>query len=388
MILRICGLKDKIGTWQDVANILNDTLDKNWNECTYRKKYSNFNKMLDGNKELILKDNNYIKQLEKEQEAIRKERIKLQTLNVERNRIDRAEARQELFYEYVGQAVSTLPLPDFKLLPPVSTISTETYYLCCISDTHYGATFKCQNNEYSPSIFEDRLSHLGNYLVNFIQEKHINKIHIACLGDTLQGLLRVSDLKLNDSSLVVSLVNFSRLIASFLNEISAYAVVEYYHVPTSNHTQMRPFSTKANEIPDEDLEYVVSNYIKDLCKFNERIFVNIADSGKQYLVANIPLNNVYMMHGHTIKNFDSALKDLSELVQDTVDYLVIGHYHTGIEKCVSEGICHDKEILVCPSFVGSDPYADSLMKGSHPSVKIYGFNELYGHTETYKYILD
>ena len=33
---------------------------------------------------------------------MRKERMKLQTANIERNRVDRNESRQEMYYEYVG----------------------------------------------------------------------------------------------------------------------------------------------------------------------------------------------------------------------------------------------------------------------------------------------
>ena len=41
------------------------------------------------------------------------------------------------------------------------------------------------------------------------------------LGDTLQGLIRMSDLKANDMEVVKCVVEISRLLAAFLNEISA-----------------------------------------------------------------------------------------------------------------------------------------------------------------------
>ena len=46
LIYRICEDKDQIGTWSDVADILNDLLNVNYSESTYRKKYSAFQKML------------------------------------------------------------------------------------------------------------------------------------------------------------------------------------------------------------------------------------------------------------------------------------------------------------------------------------------------------
>jgi hypothetical protein len=173
-----------------------------------------------------------------------------------------------------------------------------------------------------------------------------------------------------------------------MNRSSEFVEVDYYHVPSANHTQTRPLGTKASEVADEDLEYVIGHYIKDLCRYNNRINVTLADEGKQYLEIDIDGFEVLAMHGHQIRNMETALKELSVLRRSFCDYLIIGHFHNGKEIPSYEGCCHDTEVLVCPSFVGSDPYSDSIMKGSKAAVKIYGFDRLYGHTETYKIILN
>jgi hypothetical protein len=332
-------------------------------------------------------DDEYLNQIRKEKEEIRKERIKLQTVNIERNRVDRGESRQEFYYEYVSSVIEALPVPEFRQLFE-NRDEDVINYLVCLSDLHYGASFKSENNEYSPAIFKERLEYLSERIYDFITRKQLSKIHIACLGDTLQGLLRASDLKINDSSVVKATVEISRLIAQFLNSLSEFVKIEYYHVPSANHTQSRPLGTKASEIADEDLEYVISHYIEDLCRYNDRINVKLADEGKQYIEIDIEGFEVLAMHGHQIKNMDTSLKDLSMLRRSFCDYLILGHFHNGKEIPSAEGCCHDTEILVCPSFVGSDPYSDSIMKGSKAAVKIYGFDELYGHTETYKIILN
>ena len=94
------------------------------------------------------------------------------------------------------------------------------------------------------------------------------------------------------------------------------------------------------------------------------------------------------MHGHQIKNVESAVKDISILHKKFYDTILVGHLHSGKEIPSHEGVLGDSEILISPSFVGSDPYSDSLYKGSKASVKVYGFDKLYGHTETYKFILN
>ena len=316
---------------------------------------------------------------------MRKERIKLQTANVERNRIDRAQSRQEMFYEYVGNVIATLPLPEFE--PINYPIPNEEGYIVMLSDIHYGAVFKSENNEYSPEIAKRRMEVLAARLIDFVQKKSVQKLRIVFGGDSLQGVLRINDLRINDSTVVKSSVEVSRLIAQFLNCLSKYVQIEYYHVPAANHTQLRPLGSKANELMDEDLEYLIGNYIKDLCSINERINVHLADEGKQYIDVDIFNFNVTAMHGHQIKNIGSSIRDLSMLRGKMLDYLLLGHYHKNDRLPNHEGDCYDCEVLVASSFVGSDPYSDSIFKGSKPSVYIYGINKVYGYDETYKIIL-
>lgn len=326
------------------------------------------------------------KELDKKLADIRKERIKLQTANIERGRVDRNESRQEMYYEYVGSVVNSLPLPDFK--PILGEEISEINYLVGIADVHYGAKYKSVNNEYSPEITKERFEYLTGKLIEFVQEKNIGRLSIISLGDLIQGILRLSDLKINDSSIVKATVEICRLIANMLNELSAYTNIVYYHTPSANHTQIRVLNAKASELADEDLEYLMGNYIHDLCANNERITVKLAKEGEGFIEVYIPGNEIIAMHGHQIKNVENAIKDISILHKKFYDTVLLGHYHNGKEIPSHEGVLGDAEVLVSPSFVGSDPYSDSLCKGSKACVKVYGFNKLYGHTETYKIILN
>lgn len=389
LIYRICSKKDMIGSWQEVADILNELLGTEYTESKFRKQYQAFNKMLQANKDKFVESDNYSKELDKKYEDIRKERIKLQTVNIERNRIDRAESRQELYYEYIGKAIQALPLPEFYYNDiEMNRYNDEVEYLLTLADIHYGATFVSVNNEYSPEIAEERLQYLTDCIIEFIQLHNVKKLHIATLGDCIQGILRIKDLQLNDSSIVKATVQISRLIAQMLTSISRYCYVEYYHVPFANHTQLRVLGAKANELGEEDLEYVIGNYIKDLCSTNQRINVYLAKDNENFVKIPIHTFNIVAMHGHSIKTIESSIKDLSMLNREFIDYLILGHFHSGKEIPSYESVCNDCEILISPSFIGSDPYSDSLMKGAKSSVKIYGFDNISGHTETYKIILN
>lgn len=386
LIYRVCNSKDQIGSWQDVADILNGLLNTEYTESKFRKQFQAFQKMLNANQSKFVDSDKQLEELRKEKEEIRKERIKLQTANIERNRIDRGESRQELYYEYVGNVITCLPLPDFK--PLYNSNTKEINYVVGLADVHYGACYTSVNNEYSPEVAKRRFEYLTGKLINFIDEKHVNTLTIVSLGDLIQGILRLSDLKINDSSIVKATVEICRLVASMLNELSARANIVYYHTPSANHTQIRVLGAKASELADEDLEYLMGNYIHDLCANNERITVKLAKEGEGFIEVYVPGNDIIAMHGHQVKNVENVIKDISILHKKFYDTVLLGHYHNGKEIPSHEGILGDAEVLISPSFGGSDPYSDSICKGSKAAVKIYGFDKLFGHTETYKIILN
>ena len=373
-------------TWNEIADYMNKEfrLDETEykTEAAYRKQYNNARKFFEAG--VFSSDSEEKKRIEELQEEVKRERIKLQTLNLERNRLNRNEVRHELYYELIGSVVEALPVPDFK---PIEDDITDTKYLLCFGDCHFGAEFKCKNNEYSPVIFKERLELLAWNTIKFVLDHKLNTLQILTTGDDLQGILRMTDLQLNDTNVVKSLVEFCRLMAMFLNELSEYCNIEYYAVPQANHTQIRPIGSKANELAGEDLEYIIGNYIADLCKNNSRVKVNLANGEDDFVKIPIWNFNVYCMHGHTIKNVNNAIKDLSVLNREFIDYLILGHYHGGKEFVNNDAATIDTETIVVPSFIGGDPYSESLFKSSKSSAQILGFDSKYGHTETYKFIL-
>lgn len=374
-------------TWEDLAEVFNSELreeDETYNSSAYRKPYQQakvyyedvFSKMV---------DEGYSKQIQEKTRELQKERQKLNATKIEYNRDLRHESRFELYYENIKDAITTLPLPEF--YPIYSDLETQKEYVLGIADIHAGAKFESENNNYSLDECRRRFEVLLGEVIDFVKDKSLSKIKIIELGDTVQGLLRLSDLRLNETSVVEATVFISRVIAQFLNDLSAYCYIDYFHVPTANHSQTRNLGSRASELATEDVEYVISNYIKDLTSNNERITVTL-NSGKEYIKIPILDFECIAMHGHQIKNIDNALKDLSHLHRTFYDFCFFAHYHVGRELPVGETLLNDTEVIVCPSFIGSDPYSDSLLKGTKSACKIYGFDDYRGLTETYKFVLN
>ena len=386
-ILRICSMKEQNSwTWQDIADILNDALGYNYGESAYRKKVQHFQTMMADNETNLFKDDKYLQSLREAKLDLEKERQKTYATNVEMRRLIRQEARFELFYENVKNAIEALPMPKIK--QEFDSLENNKAYLLCLADIHAGAKFDLPVNSYSIDECERRFNVLLNQTVQYVKKNNIGLLHVVSLGDDIQGILRVSDLQLNETSVVEATVFVARMIANFLNQLSAYCYVDYYHVPASNHSQSRPIGTKASELATEDIEYVIANYIADMLVFNSRIDVNV-NFGNDYIEIPIFDYNIIAMHGHTVSNIETVLKDMSTLHGKLIDFIILGHLHTFKSTQGNERDNYDTEVFVCPSFQGTDPFAyKKLGKSSKAACKMLIFDEKYGCTGTEKFILN
>lgn len=384
LIYRIGSLKDSIGNWQDVADILNDLLDKNYSESKYRKDFQTFDRMFKANISKLTNNDIYLNSIKEQTEQLKKERQKLNTINLEYNRTIRKQSRFELFYDTIRDIIPKFEPIEYKDLP---IEKQDCEWLLGISDIHAGAEFDVGSNSYSFEECHRRFNVLRNYIINFIQEKKLNNIKILCLGDDIQGILRMTDLKINESTVPEAIVFVSRELSGLINSISTYCNVDYYHCPTANHSQNRPLNSKANELCTEDIEYVIGNYIKDSLSNNKRVNVHL-NFGKEYIEFNIFDYNVIAMHGHQLRSVDEAIKNITFANRKLYDYLILGHFHSKMETSNMEDGDIDIETIVCPSFVGTCPYAKKIFKGAKSSCILLKFDKKYGHIDTKKIILN
>jgi len=333
---------------------------------------------------LTTEEDDFIHQLEEKIEKLEKERKKLQATKIEKNRNQRIESRFELLYENIKDAIETIEPPIFA---PVYPTNMKQEHVVVMSDVHYGSTFVGVTNQYSREECVKRFNKLLGELIVYVKENKVSKIKLINGGDSLQGMLRISDVRMNDIPVVDALVEFSKIMIVFLNDLSKYCNVEYYHVNSANHTELRLLNASAGQMAVEDMEKIIVNYISDSLVSNERVSVNT-----QFNQDNIQFKildyNVIALHGHQLNNVKTALRDLSDKYDKPFDFLILGHYHSGVEMVVGERKTYAKEVLVCPSFIGTCPYADKLMVGGKSTVKIHMFEEGKGRRRTENIVLN
>ena len=143
LIYRITGEKDQIGSWQDVADILNELLGTEYTESKFRKQRQAFDKMLVANQSKFVDSDAQLREIQLAQRELEKERKKLQTEKLEYNKWLREDARDELITEKISEAISSLP----KLSSPVRIEPTfnKKSWILAISDCHYGCEFEIKD---------------------------------------------------------------------------------------------------------------------------------------------------------------------------------------------------------------------------------------------------
>lgn len=384
LIYRICSNKDKIGSWQDVADILNGLLGTEFTESKFRKQFQAFEKMLEANREKFIDGDAQLEEIRLATETLKKERLKLQATKLSESRYNRQDSRFELFYENIKDAIIRLEQPK---LIRTSINESDTQYILGFGDIHYGATYKSVNNEYSREECKRRFGVLLSYMEGFIESENISHLKIINVADTIQGILRLTDLQINDIPVVDSVVEISRILAEFLNELSASCSIEYYHAPQANHSQTRPLGSKASEVATEDMERIIINYVSDLLSNNDRVEV-ITNFEKDYVDIKIFDFECFATHGHKIKDVKGVISDMSNRNRKFYSYAFLGHTHSANEIIVGEDEFSNKEVLTIPAFIGSDPYADSLFVGSKGMAKLYLFDRKYGKIMSKNIILN
>jgi hypothetical protein len=383
--IRLCDNKDKYSlTWETIKDIINAEIGEKNGESVYRKWWYSFYQGLEYSKTKNIESDEVLNELETKKIELLEERKKLQTIRTEYNKIAREKARRELLFDSLKDSFEKLDVPEYEYhtLP-----NSDREFVLSFGDIHFGKQFKSIANEYNEEIASQRLFDLVGQFIPVIEKEQIHKVHLINLGDSIEGAtLRVSQLKSLQSGFVDQFIKFSKLYAKFIRELSKYVNVEVHHVGSSNHTELRAFNTGRGEMPQEDLERAIGEYLKDVLEGNERVNVHIYEDG----IAKFKIFDyeVFALHGHQIAGKKNAIHNLTMLHKRFIDYLFIGHYHHGNNLTVSAGDSHNIEVIQTSSIMGSDEYSDKLMTGAKAGAELHIFEKGKGRIIQYNFILN
>ena len=380
-IFRICSVKDEIGTWQTVADIINNALSCSHSESYYRKLYQRYKftyHKIDDDSDT---DNDLYKTLRFERRELEKERKRFQTEKLEYNRWLRENARDELIAEKIAEAIKETPIVRIPLPNEFERYSKRhkssgKIGILCFGDEHFGTFFEVKGlyghtiNSYSPEIFFKRMWDLLAQTVDIVNKEQLGTICVYNMGDFSDGILRVSQLMKLRYGIIEGSVLYAKFIVNWLNELTKHVKVRFQMVK-GNHTELRMLGQPKGTFNKENTDIIVREIIKLCLKDNPNF--NYIENPTGYIYEIIYDKHILGIHGE-VKNMEQSLKDFSNTYDVKIDYLIAGHLHHEESTVIGR----DKEVIRVPSIIGIDDYSMSLNKTSNPGALFLVMQEGYG----------
>lgn len=254
--MRIGNDKDQIGTWQDVANIINDLTGNDFGESTYRKKYTSFQKMLNANQNKFVDTEAQLRELDIQKRELERAKIQFRDERNAWQRQNYIDARVEQKLDYLEDELKSQGKVNFELFDIQNEpIGSNNDLLVILSDLHVGQCFDSHFGKYNSSIAKQRL---GEYLQKIIRIKDIHnseKCFVSLQGDLLSGSIHKVLAVTNRENVIEQIKLASELISSFCYELTKYfSHVELSNV-SGNHSRI---DRKEDALHDERLDDLIA----------------------------------------------------------------------------------------------------------------------------------
>lgn len=382
-IHKIYGKKEELGyTNKECAELINSEFGTNFQESYLRGIHKNYSLGYEDGLEKGLSSakNNFSEENEILRE-IKIERNKLQVEKQEINKLVRDYSRVDLRFEQVIKAIKNL---EPFTLPEVSSVEHcgDTEGILTLSDQHFGKNCLIRGlnneiiNEYNEEVFKERMWKVFSEVVDIIYKEKINTLHIAMLGDSIEGMLRISTLAQLKHGMIDQCMQFAEFMANWFNELSEYCKLDI-HYTLGNHSETRILNSKSGDFPEENLERIVVFYLKARLADNHNIIIN--DSKAGFIYFNCLGTNVMASHGQNEKNLEQAVKDYSFIYKEDINLFISGHLHHSFSKSIGMNC----EVIKAPSLCSVDEYSMKLRRTSGAGALLFVIEEGKGKTITY-----
>ena len=251
---------------------------------------------------------------------------------------------------------------------PAFAIGKRTLVLC-IADCHFGAEWIVRGlrgeilNRYNPEVFAERMDDLLLQVRDIIDRESISDVQLLLCGDSLDGMLRPSQLMKLRWGVIESCMRFSEHMAQWIAALSQYATVSVCGVD-GNHTETRSLNSKRGDFPGENLEKVIFWFLAERLKDVPGVLVDSITEQQKHLT--VQGFSILLTHGTDIKSLENAAKQTMLLYGESIDYLICGHKHREQEYVSGYTDQGNAVVIRVPSLCGMDEYAQRLGYGGKP----------------------
>lgn len=366
LILRIGQQKDLIGTWEDVAEVLNKLLGYEYKSSKYRKDFQVFQRMLEANQSKFVDTDVQLEEIKIQTRELAKERQKLSDERVEFNRLIREEARKESFEELIKRVIGETVNPIEIDTREIQSYTSNNDLLVHLTDIHTGIEVNSYINTFNKDILAERIEKYTCEILS-IKETHNSENCYIVIGEILSGLIH-NNLRLqNNMDLIEQFKYISMLISEMLVILSKEFNSIYVYVTIGNHSRI--VARKEESLQGENFDLLLPFYLRASLQNINNVFIRDNEIEQSIAMFNVRGHNVFASHGDK-DNPSSVVQNWTMMFGIKPNIVLLGHRHTNGLTTV-----YDTKVIESGCVSGSDPYAISIRKSNKPEQTVSVINE-------------
>lgn len=374
-ILRICSQKDCIGTWDKVASILNENLNHNYNESTYRKKFQSYDALKEVATDSKVQeiDMEHINVLQEEQHNLYKQQIKTRDVLRELRANLRDEARIENLLDCIREDTVRYN-PEIRPYQGIDNSYNEA--VLCIGDWHCGDEVHNFYNDFNLQILERRVEQLCHKTIKYCQQHRVRVLNVINLGDMIQNAIHTTCRVQNEIDAIDQVKQVSRLICCLLTTLAEHIEQVTYRSVLDNHSRIN--MNYKEHIEKESFAKLIDWWLVDKIEcYNEKYrhiiknpiimaFDNIDDNIGHFTIED---KNIFFTHGH-LGSKAKVTQDFTFATGIIADAVFVGHYHADERDNV-----YGKKVYTNGTLKGVDSHSLNKRLFGNPSQTLVIFED-------------
>ena len=330
LLMRLVAQKEQIGTWDDIARIMNELTGQSYGESRYRKNYSSFQKMYDANLDTLTDFGNYSESVAEQRRELEKAKIQYRDERNAWNKQNYLEARVSKDLDYLGEKLNEIGKVNFKVNHSSVSINSDNDLIVCLSDLHIGETFDSSFGQYNSDIAKDRLNDFLMEIIRIGQRHNSENVYVMCLGDEINGNIHLSIQVANRENLIDQIKLSSEYITSFCVELSKYFKNVYVSGIAGNHSRL--VSDKNKDIKDERLDTLITWIVEQMTNHIDNIAVSSDNIDSGIAIVNVRGHDYVQVHGDNDYMSDTGISRLVMALGRFPYAILGGHRHTPAYK--------------------------------------------------------
>lgn len=325
LIYRICQDKDVIGSWTDVADILNELLNYEYTESKYRKQYQSFQKMLTANQAKFADTEACSEELEMKMRELERLKIKYRDERNAWQKQNYIDARVEQKLDYLEEELTSIGKVDFGVKQNQVTYGDDTDLFIMLSDWHIGQCFSSNWGSYNSDIAKDRIGQLLDE-INVIGARHKSKnAFLSIQGDLISSSIHKVLAITNRENVIEQVKLATELIASFCDELSESFENVFITNVSGNHSRI---DRKDDALHDERLDDLIGWALEKCLAANDKITFLHSNLDTGISVMNIRGKKYVNVHGDYDSFAKSGVSNLCMYLGFIPYAVTFGHMHT------------------------------------------------------------